>query len=74
MSAELLREAAAQIRADISDPLSWTTEDDFHAAVADWLELIANWRGPEGERRWTHSDSCDFAALGVATAYLGGPR
>jgi hypothetical protein len=39
-------------------------------AVADWLDLIANWRGPDGERRWDQSDSCDFAALAVARAYL----
>ena len=65
MSAELLRRAVAEIRAD-------DLRSDFEEAVADWLEEVAERQKPlhyynRRSRGWT---GARFAKA-VARAYLG---
>lgn len=48
MSADLLREAATEIRADYSaESMQMPTPDPFMYAVADWLDVAARHLGSD---------------------------
>lgn len=65
MSAELLREAASEIRDDMCGRKggAWQPVVRFHLAVADWLDSAAS--------GFVDDEPIVDAAIDVARAYLG---
>lgn len=66
MSAEVLRKAATQIRADHGEGF------EFMLAVADWLDFEANCTDRAAKQFPSQQWDADERALAVAHAYMGG--